>query len=928
MRVELALIVGILFFCCWCAYIIVRMNSSVSTNSPIDSNTNHLQPLASDATFARINNGSDISSYLYRHNQQVGLNQTPMLSIMGRDQQMQLRQQNSNSPHASYVRQEESTHQPITTTGGIRYLAQPSTSNIHHQISSLRHSKPPYSAQTNSWTTSTTAQPSVNRYLDHLQPSNSPQISPKNNWPNQYYQNNPAQNSWRPQVTTQNYYRRPSNNYATLRHGMTQIPANNNLYQPNPWRPATINQDLYAKQRQRSSIDYPESDSSTTDKQATNDSDVDPDPDADATKASGGDQGEEEQPAPSNETGASTEEDQQQQQPELNKEIEEQNGQRSYSEDESDANERDRDGNILVNHHNHLINGRPIEKGGGNKVRKSAKGKNKNAEFDKIANEIEGENQSAPDYDYGPNGQQETDESRERKKVVEPSSLGLVDLDGPIIRPNKKINLPKFESKLDHAQQHPVNRNLPQSISSNRIRSGDRSGHKNANKRVKSSMDSEVDGKADPLPKKGRESHEHKLKESLTAQHWDDDTSSTANNKDTRGNKLDISIKKLPKEDEEQLESSSSTDGSDNAQESSLGDSNKNEQDVNTKEEMEAEGETGPQQVEAEFKDLDLIGDPERFMHSDRRKKRQADDSANPEMDQATFNHFKTDNVSQLSNNSEVSPNQVDFDDTDTANITDLSIQLPRVDTILDQHKQPNKDEEIVSGQENINHEMALSPPMINENYSDEHQSNQAIAIDLLPPPVDINNQNNLPPQGGPDTHSTFYENLQGPAGIVNYRAKSQDRYPSPDTFYQNGHSSGPYSVPPPEYHRDNQEIQQQQHQSDNYPNDGDRSQLTQLQPSTGPTSLAPLQDYAGFKNQHLDDYTIDQSVATNYPQMGDKLSDAIDYNPLASGSKSKSKKVKKKFKKSKLSESKRKAALSHAMKKNSKSKKGRLDHQ
>lgn len=954
MRVELALIVGILFFCCWCAYIIVKMNSSVSTNhtnNDHNKNHHHLQPLASDATFTRLNNGSDISSYLYSHNQQPNTNQAPMLSVMGRNQQMQLRHQNS-LPQASYIRQ-ESIHQPTATAGSGRYYAQPSTSNVilhHHNhnpiqpiqpiqpLSPLQQPKPPYSALTDTWTAPRVAQANVNRY-------NHQTSSPQNNdWRNQYYPNNNIiaqnNNNWRPQVTAQSYFGRPpniNNNYASR-----QIPAN--LYhQPNPWRPATRKSSSNMYSKPRSSTDYPESTNLAGDQQATaNDSDVDPDPDTEVSKTATitTNDGEEEQQAPSNEQGASAGEEEQQS-PELNnREIEERKGERSFSEDESDANERDRDGNVLVTHHKHLINGKPVKskRDDTDRAKKKAEQRSKNADFEKIANEIEEENSSTPDYDDSSSVQQETGESRERRKIIEPSGLGLVNLDRPLIGPNKTIKSGfNFKQKQSN-NVRPINRSniLASDGGFRQVRKSSPQKGRIVNKRAKQAGSGDEADQADPLPKKGRGSHEHKLKESLTAQQWDDDASSPESNKLSRENE------KHPREDGEQLESSSSTDGSDITPKTSS-DDNRNEQDVDTKEEMEAEGETGPQQVEAEFKDLDLIADPEKFMHSDRRRrrrKRQVDikiDNVNRE----NTDRLAISNISRMNDQkTKILSNQVEFDDTDTANLNNVTKTHDANDTNRKQDK--SKDDEIVSSLENINHEMAANPPMIDENRSsEEQQANQAVAIDILPPPINVNNQIEARPPEGADRYTTFYENQREPtAEYANYPSKLPYRAPSPDTsliFYQNGHSSGPYDIPPPQYYQDNQDNdrpneevqqQQQQQQSDHpqHPNDMEQFQLTQLQPpNAAPLTQGPsTQELLGSQNQPVDNL-IDQVVDTNSPQFSqDKPSNAIDYNPLASGSKSKSKKVKKKFKKSKLAESKRKAALAHALKKKSKSKKGR----
>lgn len=890
------------------------MNSSVSSTSQ----PNNLQPLASDATFTRLNNGSDISSYLYNHqlasnHQAVTSNQAPMNTMMiGRNQ---LRQQ----PQASYVRQ-ESIHQPTTTIEG-RYFAQPSMSNIHHQIPPLQQPKPPYSALTNTWTSTTaTAGQPTNRYNNHHQ-SLTPVSSVNNAWRSQYYQNNAAKNSWQPQIAAQSYFGRPANNYTPSQYmtATNRMPANMRQYQhANSWQPAVMNhhnqnsptqynRNLYSKQSQRSSMG---------DSESENDSDLDPDPDTDASKQSLEDgQGDEEQPAPSNEQEASVE-DEQQQQPDMNKEIEEQNGQRSYSEDESDANERDKDGNLIITHHKHLINGKPVNKEGNSKKKARDKSKRAGGDFEKIANEIEDEgNQDRSDYDDVANGQQQTDESRRRQKLIEPSSSGLVNLDRPTLGPNKTMNRDALESRLDLVRHQARNKT---DGSKHLIKHAKRGVKKN--KKSKQTVEDEID-EVDPLSKKGKELHDHQLRESLTAQQWDDDSTSPNINENNKKTKIDNQA-----DGGEQLESLGSSDGSDdndNKQSENPSEGNKNE-DINTKEEMEAEGETGPQQVEADFKDLDLISDPEKFMHSDKRRKRQADTSApDSGIERTNTTHLSdtsdnlkqlddlaTNNVSKLYTNQsvpEVSPNEIDFDDaTNISNVTDVS--PPRIGNNT---KLEGVDEDGVSGQEDTNHEMAANPPQPDDgNNPGEQQTNQAVSINILPPPM---HQNDPQASNGADAYMKFYDGQSDQPGFVSYPTNIQDVPPSPNTFYQNGHSNGPYDVPPPQFYPDhdiqpNQELQQQQYQ-----------------PRPTPLLGPPPQEGVEYTNQ-LVDHVIDQMIDTNSQLDQDKPSNEVDYNPLASGSKSKSKKLKKKkkFKKSKLTESKRKAAHAETLKKKSKSKKGK----
>lgn len=129
--------------------------------------------------------------------------------------------------------------------------------------------------------------------------------------------------------------------------------------------------------------------------------------------------------------------------------------------------------------------------------------------------------------------------------------------------------------------------------------------------------------KAKKSPRK--EYHNHRVKESLTAQHWDDDASSPIKSRAQKPPTDDDSRSdykpEAEDEDEDDNESESGNDdqdGEDSNQPYDLG-----KEDDEAKEEMEAEAETGPQQVAPEWSELDLVEDPEQFMHaSDRRRKR------------------------------------------------------------------------------------------------------------------------------------------------------------------------------------------------------------------------------------------------------------------------------------------------------------------
>lgn len=125
--------------------------------------------------------------------------------------------------------------------------------------------------------------------------------------------------------------------------------------------------------------------------------------------------------------------------------------------------------------------------------------------------------------------------------------------------------------------------------------------------------------KAKNLPKK--EYHNHRVKESLTAQHWDDDASSP----------IEIRTKKpstdLDYEPGAEYESEGGNDDDDDGDGENLNLLPSRLDEEDTKEEMEAEAETGPQQVAPELSELDLVEDPDQFMHaSDRRKRDISDD--------------------------------------------------------------------------------------------------------------------------------------------------------------------------------------------------------------------------------------------------------------------------------------------------------------
>lgn len=129
MRVELALIVGIVFFCCWCAYIIVKMNSSVSNppNSPL-AQRDMSSPNA-DADLAYLANAYNfsISDLNHRHTNTDKYNQqarnypptSHYMSNLYQAHAMQLgRQPDANSPVATYSR---------PTSGGGQTPVRPAT---------------------------------------------------------------------------------------------------------------------------------------------------------------------------------------------------------------------------------------------------------------------------------------------------------------------------------------------------------------------------------------------------------------------------------------------------------------------------------------------------------------------------------------------------------------------------------------------------------------------------------------------------------------------------------------------------------------------------------------------------------------------------------------------------------------------------------
>lgn len=113
------------------------------------------------------------------------------------------------------------------------------------------------------------------------------------------------------------------------------------------------------------------------------------------------------------------------------------------------------------------------------------------------------------------------------------------------------------------------------------------------------------------------ESHKHRVKESLSSQHWDDDASSPPEKRTQKPeSKAELESNEAEAESEEPQESSFDEDQDGDPS------SAREQNEEDGKEEMELEAETGPQQVAPETGELDLVGDPDQFMHSSDRRKR------------------------------------------------------------------------------------------------------------------------------------------------------------------------------------------------------------------------------------------------------------------------------------------------------------------
>lgn len=341
---------------------------------------------------------------------------------------------------------------------------------------------------------------------------------------------------------------------------------------------------------------------------ADQDSDPDPDGEHEASESSAQGANEEEpsnQPLPVTDSGDELEEEPR---GKVNRELEEQVGQRTFSEDEDESNERDKDGNVIVTRRQHMINGKPVK---GIKLRRPGNGKQ--VDFDKVVDEIEGDEPNEYDDTADTGGsqqspqahQQQADESRLKKTV---QSVNIARRDGLAKPPQKP-------------------RNASSSHSAGQL-AGDRAkliggGKLRLNKRQELSPKRKR--------KKGEhEQHEHRLSESLTAQQWDDDAAIVSNKTGKANNNSTSTGSRhggfAPAEGVSAGANRSEPGGQVEEEDSSGGQEEEEEEEGAEKREDEDDP-SGPQQVDAELRDMQMFVDPERFMDSSdddsRRRKRQ-----------------------------------------------------------------------------------------------------------------------------------------------------------------------------------------------------------------------------------------------------------------------------------------------------------------
>lgn len=576
MRLELALIVGIVFFCCWCAYIILNMNSSVSAPPTL--------PPANQ------------SGQFYQR--------PPRL------QQQQQRYQEA----ASSAAPNSSQLAPFSAADAYVIRA-----NQQQQQDRHANLKPPYSTVLTApnWTGKQAANwlPANSSPLAHLQNDATraaQQPVPAGQWPVQSLSYQPA--FYRPQQLAANYLAAPTiNSHQLVANQPEETSPSHEPSEPNPDPDSA--QD-YAEQQQ----------------QQQQDEDVSEHPNDSETAGSeeqSSDTGRPNQEANDYE-GASQADDQTE---EPQREYEEQVGRRSYSEDEADANERDKNGQLVTVHRRHLINGQPVSDESKSQDRRPRRNRNQSglpkatkkrdgfnaAEFDKLVSEIDDEKrheQTAEEDDESPDrpraASDGASESRlSARRQMGPSPLSLANSSRKLInsttsarRASGSVKLePPIERRLSKAngaaKTHAASLSVAGGKISKTLRENGFVENEPNDVDVGENSTKVTANSPDLVPKTKKDSHEHRLQESLSAQQWDDENHSLGDKDPASGGRSKQSESAI---NDDQLASASSApeDG-----------------------QLSAAGSEDPAEA-IEFKDLDLLvnsGDFP-FMESDDRRRR------------------------------------------------------------------------------------------------------------------------------------------------------------------------------------------------------------------------------------------------------------------------------------------------------------------
>jgi len=588
MRLELALIVGIVFFCCWCAYIIVKMNSSVDISQASESSL----PTASYFNFSRFN----------ASHQSAG--QAPYRV-----------QQQQRHTGALYDQRQAEANAPLRA-----HLAGPNSSYSEQLVSSYQL-RPPYLAQMG-WPAAAAPAPAPASAPANQQASGRSQVSEAN------------RSTWRDYSSVT-----PQHRWASAQHQWPQ--ARRPYAQASAWWPTGNYQAAPTDQQPVGERAPPAGASASLEPAAEDEArqsnlelnpDVDPDPDGDADADSDGEQlaGAEEE---GGEQGGEEE-------PAVNRELEERAGRRSFSEDQSNSRERDKDGHLVVMERKHLINGRPVAPGGRKGAigferelsRRARAGKGQPHDFDRVVEEIEDDREAQSDsYDETADGRRQQQAGESRLKAV------TVDKAGNVNRAKKfQVNGGVSSDKA--------------SKSSERARQSS-SGPDGDSRRQRLEENGEFWVRQEPRNR--RDHHEHRLKESLKAQQWDDDAVSPqptsteskgahpTGKTSTHGTKSDLDSWPAREQD-----SSANLADREASGEASQGDDGAQVERRDDPEETEQQPD-GVQTESVEFQDLDLLGNGEfPFMDGslDRRKRKrkrrqtdaQADESPSSEHENLT----------------------------------------------------------------------------------------------------------------------------------------------------------------------------------------------------------------------------------------------------------------------------------------------------